>query len=202
MPMEKISQGAEAMIFRDKDIIIKKRVEKEYRLREIDSALRRARTRREAKVMQKLPAAIARPGFISCDDKGMEIRMGFVPGSKVRDVLEGNLWLAEEIGKIAALMHNANIVHGDLTTSNMIYNPTEKKIYLIDFGLSSFSHKDEDKAVDLHLLKQALESKHYTIWEKAFALAIKGYEASSEKPKDILERLEIVESRGRNKERY
>ena len=43
-------------------------------------------------------------------------------------------------------------------TNDMIY---DKKIYLIDFGLSLYSNKPEDKAVDLHLLKQALESKHY-----------------------------------------
>ncbi len=66
----------------------------------------------------------------------------------------------KEIGNLIGKMHNQNIIHGDLTTSNMIVNSNEKKIYFIDFGLSFFSEKIEDKAVDLHLLKRALESKH------------------------------------------
>ena len=50
-----------------------------------------------------------------------------------------------------------------------------KQIFFIDFGLSAVSTKIEDKAVDLHLLKQALESKHYTIWEKCYKAALDEY---------------------------
>src|SRR4030042_1167648 len=51
----------------------------------------------------------------------------------------------------------SHIINGDLTTSNMILNP-DNKLYFIDFGLSFHSNKIEDKAVDLHLLKQALNA--------------------------------------------
>ena len=89
-----------------------------------------------------------------------------------------------------------SIIHGDLTTSNMIL---EKEIKFIDFGLSFFSTKDEDKAVDLHLFRQALESRHHTMWEKCFEAALKGYRLGNVDYSSVLTRLEKVESRGRNK---
>ena len=75
----------------------------------------------------------------------------------------------------------------------------DKEIYFIDFGLSFFSNKIEDKAVDLHLLRQALESKHYKIWEKAFESVLFGYKSKAQDAKEILARFEKVEERGRNK---
>ena len=93
-------------------------------------------------------------------------------------------------------MHNNNIIHGDLTTSNMIL---ENEIYFIDFGLSFFSDKTEDKAVDLHLLRHALESKHHKIFEKSFKAVLNGYKSKCRKYNETIKRLEKVESRGRYK---
>ena len=73
----------------------------------------------------------------------------------------------------------------------------KKKVYFIDFGLSFFSEKAEDKAVDLHVLKEALESKHYETGGKAFKLVLDSYSKEAKNSKDILERLDIVEKRGR-----
>ena len=101
-----------------------------------------------------------------------------------------------ELGKKIAILHNNNIIHGDLTTSNFIYND---KIYFIDFGLSFETDKVEDRAVDLHLLKQALESKHYQIWEECFKEALKAYEKESKHGKEVIQRLELVEKRVRYK---
>jgi len=97
-------------------------------------------------------------------------------------------------------LHNEGIIHGDLTTSNMMVS--EGEVFLIDFGLSFFSDKVEDKAVDLHLLRQAIESKHHTVYETAFAEVLKSYEENCENSKEVLKRFEIVESRGRNKAKY
>ena len=72
------------------------------------------------------------------------------------------------------------------------------KIYFIDFGLSFISPKIEDKAVDLHLLKQAIESKHYKIQEEAFKYVLDGYKKYS-KADEVIKRLQVVESRGKNK---
>ncbi len=196
--MKKIAQGAEAKLYLTDNKIIKDRFKKDYRLKEIDVRLRKSRTKKEAKIFEKLSMLnFPAPKLIETDEKE-NIIMEFIKGPKLRDVLEEKdcKSLSEEIGKKIAILHNNNIIHGDLTTSNMILN---KEIYFIDFGLSFFSHKIEDKAVDLHLLKQALESKHYKVWEKCFEVALKGYEKEATDAKEVLKRLEIVEKRGRYK---
>ncbi len=194
--MKLIGKGAEAELYLDKDKVIKKRISKRYRIKELDIPLRKSRTRREAKIIKKLPEEIPCPELIKMDDKNMNIEMSFIKGDKVRDMLDKKLNICKDIGQKIAIMHNFGIIHGDLTTSNMIYN---KEVYFIDFGLSFFSEKIEDKAVDLHLLRQALESKHYKVFDKAFKLVLKGYKRESENYEDIMNRLEKVEARGRNK---
>lgn len=191
-----IGKGAEAELYLEKGVVIKKRIKKNYRIAEIDIPLRKTRTRRESTILKKMPKEILSPEFINMDDKNMEIKMSFIKGEKVRDILDTNLNLCEEIGEKIAIMHNSGIIHGDLTTSNMIFN---KHVYFIDFGLSYFSEKVEDKAVDLHLIKQALESKHYKVFKKAFFLVLNGYKKKSKNFNEILKRFEKVESRGRNK---
>lgn len=193
-----IAQGAEAKLFLEDDKIIKDRFKKEYRLKLIDEKLRKSRTKREAKIMEKL-SMINFPGarLIESDDKE-KILMEYIKGDKIRDILEKDDYvkLSEEIGKKIAILHNNNIIHGDLTTSNMLL---KDEVRFIDFGLSFFSHKIEDKAVDLHLLKQALESKHYKVWQKCFKAALNSYKKEAKNSDLILKRLEIVESRGRYK---
>ena len=75
----------------------------------------------------------------------------------------------------------------------------DKEIKFIDFGLSFFSHKEEDKAVDLHLLRQALESKHFKIWVECYSEALKAYSKECKQGEEVIARLEVVESRGRYK---
>jgi len=196
--MKKIAQGAEAKLYLVDNKIIKDRFEKDYRIKEIDKRLRKSRTKREAKIFNKLEAInFPSPKLIKTDDID-KITMEFIKGPKVRDILEKKdcTKLSEEIGKKLAILHNNNLIHGDLTTSNMIL---AKEIYFIDFGLSYFSHKIEDKAVDLHLLKQALESKHYKVWEKCFDAALKAYKKESKDSSEVFKRLETVEKRGRYK---
>ena len=196
---EKISQGAEASIYKDEDKIIKHRTIKSYRNKQIDEKLRKYRTRREAKVLKKLsemnfPAPKLKKDI---DEINMKIEMEHIDGTKLRDFLHKNhKELSNEIGRKIAILHKHDIIHGDLTTSNMIVN---EEIYLIDFGLSFFSKKPEDKAVDLHLLKRALESKHHMIFEECFDEIIKAYKEHYPDHEKVLNRLEIVEKRGRNK---
>ena len=197
--MKLISQGAEAKIFLDENKIIKNRFRKKYRIKQIDDSLRQFRTRREAKVLTKLPEGVKGPKLIKMDDDDMEIIMEYIPGKKVRDILDEHIELSPVIGEKLAIMHNNHIIHGDLTTSNMIFYNEE--IYFIDFGLSFFSHKIEDKAVDLHLLKQALESKHHKIFKKSFDLVLKSYKQKIKNPKDIMQRFRKVERRGRYKKK-
>jgi TP53 regulating kinase-like protein len=191
-----IAQGAEAKIFEEESKIIKQRFKKSYRLKEIDEKLRSFRTRREAKILQKLEAInFPAPKVIKNDEKENLI-IEKISGHLVKNVLEKSDYkkLCNEIGKKIAILHNNLIIHGDLTTSNMILN---KEIYFIDFGLSFFSEKAEDKAVDLHLLEEGLKSKHYKIWEDCFECAIESYKKEAKNSNETLKRLEIVEKRGR-----
>jgi TP53 regulating kinase-like protein len=195
--MELIAQGAEAKLYKDKEHLIKDRIKKNYRIKEIDESLRKKRTRKEAKILEKIGNLGFTPKLIDNDDKS-KITMEFINGKTLRDYLTKDNYrsLMAELGKKIAILHNNNIIHGDLTTSNFIYND---KIYFIDFGLSFETDKVEDRAVDLHLLKQALESKHYQIWEECFKEALKAYEKESKHGKEVIQRLELVEKRGRYK---
>jgi TP53 regulating kinase and related kinases len=200
--MELIAQGAEAKLFRDKEKVIKERISKEYRLEHIDIALRKFRTRREAKVLGKLDEMnFPAPRLHSFCDRRMSITMDFVEGEKVRDVLDKNVedahLLAKDMGTKIATLHNNDMVHGDLTTSNMIKTP--QGLTLIDFGLSSFSDKVEDKAVDLSLLDRALMSKHYKLYPLIFEKVLEGYSATNPLAQDVLDRLQQVQKRGRHK---
>lgn len=198
--MNLIAQGAEAKLFSDKGEILKQRFEKEYRHPLIDGMLRKQRTRSEARILERLSAMnFPSPRISDFDDKKMEIRMQQIEGVLLKNVLhEKHLELSREMGKRIAELHNRNIIHGDLTTSNMILD-NKNKINFIDFGLSFISDKVEDKAVDIHLLKQALESKHYLIFEECFREALGSYKENAQNGSMILERLDKVESRGRNK---
>lgn len=207
--MKEIDSGAEAIISEDNGDIVKDRVEKGYRLKDIDDKLRKSRTRREAKVLNKLQEInFPAPRMHDMCDKAMQIRMELIQGNKLRDVLYQNpIALSEEAGRKIGLLHSEDIIHGDLTTSNMILSEESdsqqssgyREIKFIDFGLSFFSNKFEDKAVDLHLFRQALESKHYTNWEECFEAALKGYRETFAGHDDVMKRFEQVEARGRNK---
>ncbi|MBT4135409.1 Kae1-associated serine/threonine protein kinase [archaeon] len=191
-----IQTGAEAVITLQNNQILKNRIKKSYRLEILDTKLRKSRTKAEAKIITKLQNIIPVPKIIETDNKE-KIIMEYIDGKKLSDYLEKEDYkkICKQIGETLAKLHNQDIIHGDLTTSNMILK--ENKVYLIDFGLSFHSHKIEDKAVDLHLLKQALNAKHYTIAEQAIKTILENYKP--EKYKLIIERITAIEKRGRYK---
>ena len=194
--MKEIARGAEAVLYEDGTTVIKHRVKKSYRIAQLDEDLRKSRTRCEANLLKKL--TIPHPELIDTDNKE-KIVMQKIEGVRLRDVLDDKPILAKQVGEIVAEMHNQHIIHGDLTTSNMILNE-RNEIVFIDFGLSFHSHKVEDKAVDLHLFKQALNSKHHEVYDKALKNFFKGYE-KSDQYQAIIERLKSVEERGRYKKK-
>ncbi len=206
---EKLAQGAEAIIYSHDSIVTKDRFEKKYRHPELDKRLRKARTRREAKILTKLgEAQFPVPQMLSMDDKSMKVQMERVPGDTVKVVIDAlekqgkekeYLALCKEIGEKIGALHNKGIAHQDLTTSNMIMHAEKEEVYFIDFGLSFFSDKTEDYAVDLHLLRHALESRHYRIWKECFDAVVEGYTHTNLNAEATLSRLKKVEQRGRNK---
>ena len=199
-----IQQGAEAIILLKEKDIIKRRTRKSYRISEIDEKIRKLRTRSEAKLLEKASRIINIPKIRMINEITKEIIMDFIDGKKLSDHLDNfslkkQKEICKSIGESTAKLHDSNIIHGDLTTSNMILK--DNKIYFIDFGLGFRSHKFEDKAVDIHLLRQALEAKHFKHWEILFKEVLKGYSRSKDS-KIVLERLKAVEKRGRYKEKY
>lgn len=196
--MKELSSGAEAIILKDKNIF-KKRIPKGYRIKELDDKIRKLRTRSEAKILDKLHLNVNVPKVINVNEKETSLEIEYINGKKLSEELD-NFTLQEQekiikkIAKEVEKMHNLNIIHGDLTTSNMILT---NELYLIDFGLGFHSSKIEDKAVDLHLFKQALESKHFKNWEKLFSVFVENYNPV-DKVK-IINQLKKVEARGRYK---
>ena len=171
-----IAQGAESIIYLNKNIT-KKRIKKSYRIPQIDQRIRKKSTKTETKLLQKAFSLIPTPKLLSSKDT--TIKMEYIKGK-----------LCKQIGQQISLLHKNNIIHGDLTTSNMIL---KNKIYFIDYGLSFISQKTEDKAVDLYLLKQALKAKHYK-HPNLFNIILRSYNN-----KEVIERLKKVEQRGRYK---
>ena len=197
-----IQQGAEAIIYKTKNKVVKDRIKKSYRIFELDKKIRTRRTRSEAKLLIKASEIINIPKIHESNDKTKKIEMEFIDGKKLSEHLDKfqlkkQLTICKQIGKDIAKLHDNNIIHGDLTTSNMILSKKDK-IFFIDFGLGYISRKFEDKAVDIHLLRQALEAKHFKNWEKLFNEFLKGYKKSKDY-NTTLERFKAVEKRGRYK---
>lgn len=195
-----IAQGAEALLIRYDNLLIKKRIKKGYRQHELDTKLREGRTRREGRILEKVSEIIDVPSVRKVSLE--EIEMDFIKGrllSELLDNLEINkaLEICKQLGKEIAALHNSDIIHGDLTTSNMILS--KNKIYFIDFGLGFHSNKIEDKAVDLHLLRQAFQARHFKRFKSYYNALLGAYKKSSKQAKEILARLDKVEQRGRYK---
>jgi TP53 regulating kinase-like protein len=192
--MKLIAQGAEAKIFKKKDSVLKDRIKKSYRLPQIDIKLRKSRTRSEAKILRKASGIINVPKVIRVDDKKMNLEIEHIEGVKVRDLFDRDdeklkRKVCRELGKTVKKMHQNDIIHGDLTTSNMIWN---NKLYLIDFGLGKISIRVEDMAVDIHLLKECFRSKHHVHWKTYWNEFKKAYNQDK-----VFAQLERVEARAR-----
>jgi Kae1-associated kinase Bud32 len=189
-------QCAEAIVkefFKDeKKLVSKKRIKKNYRDEKIDFLIRKKRTRIESKIIIKLKGIINLPEIISVDEKNYEIIMTFINGKLLKDAINKNKELCFFAGQEIKKIHEHGIIHGDLTTSNIIYNDFEKKLYFIDFGLGFFSKKIEDKATDLIVFKKTFNATHSNI-KKGWELVLRGYNPE----KELLERMEKVEKRAR-----
>ena len=196
--MQLVKRGAEADIYlsdwHGKKAISKVRAAKPYRHPALDFSVRRQRTVHEASLMSAAKAAgVPAPFVYFVDPDRAEIVMELVEGQIARDVLDARL--CRQMGRYAALLHSTNIIHGDLTTSNFI---TGKSLVLLDFGLSYYSERAEDRAVDVRLIKEVFTSAHITL-KGAFAIFVRGYAsvAGGKGAKKVLENVREIEQRGR-----
>ena len=188
--------GAESVIKKEGNKIIKTRIKKSYRLEKLDEKIRKTRNKKEANFLRKVRRlGLNVPNIFYEGD--FSIEMNFIDGKIVKDIFNENFeYVSEKIGKMISVLHKNNIIHGDLTTSNMILK--NRKLYLIDFGLGFFSQKIEDKAMDLYLLKTILESTHFLFAEKSWKIIIKNYNFEKEQ---IIKTLSKIEKRGRYNKR-
>ena len=195
-----IARGAEAVITKDGNAVTKERISKGYRLKEIDEKLRKRRTSMEARLLREARrSGVATPQILE-EDK-FSLKMAFIDGKKIKDILNKSNCnkICAEIGASVAKLHTYDIIHGDLTTSNMIFRIENRKIaiYFIDFGLGFISKREEDKAIDLHVLRETLESTHFDVLEEAWAAIMAAYKKHCEGGGKVIKALLSVEKRGR-----
>ncbi len=196
-----IKRGAEAVIYREGGKLVKERVKKSYRLPALDEEIRRLRTKSEARLLLRAK----RSGVLTPDAEAVgkySISMEEIKGERLKDCLNAmspakQKEVANKMGDMVAKLHSTGIVHGDLTTSNMILK--DNGLYLIDFGLGKVSEKVEDKATDLFLLWEAIISTHYEIsgplWKNIINTYMQKYSTASE----VITRLEKIGQRRRYK---
>jgi N6-L-threonylcarbamoyladenine synthase/protein kinase Bud32 len=202
--MELIAQGAEAKLFRENKeqgaILVKERIPKEYRCKELDKKIRHERTALEASLLRKAKSTgVNTPSVLEINKDETKITMEFIEGKRVKDALGKKNFekICFETGQNIGKLHSYGIIHGDLTTSNIIQN-TQGKLVFIDFGLGFHSRKTEDKAVDLLVFKKTFEATHHELMPKAWEKILEGYKKENNAEAiQVLKQIEIVEKRGR-----
>ncbi|KAG4378463.1 hypothetical protein GLYMA_17G044400v4 [Glycine max] len=170
-----LKQGAEARVFESSFVgrksVVKERFSKKYRHPTLDSKLTLKRLNMEARCMTKARRlGVWTPVLYAVDPVLHTLTFEYVEGTSVKDVFlefgshgvnkERLDDIAFQIGDTIGKLHDGGLIHGDLTTSNMLLKSDTKQLVLIDFGLSFTSTLPEDKAVDLYVLERALISMH------------------------------------------
>jgi TP53 regulating kinase-like protein len=203
-----VRTGAEAALYQATwhgiQVMKKVRLPKPYRLPQLDRDLRRSRTIHEAQLLSDAKrAGVSTPLLYHVDVAHATLVMEYVDGPRVKELLPNlpcgeRRLLCYRIGGLIGRLHGAGIIHGDLTTSNMIQRPNDRIVF-IDFGLAEYSTAVEKRGVDIHLLKRALESTHYRHAKACYAAILTGYahEASPAQAKDVVTRVREISRRGR-----
>ncbi len=203
-----MKKGAEASLFladwHGRKVVFKVRVPKRYRPPALDEQIRSYRTVHEPQLIHEAKAAgVPTPLIYRVNVPEASIVMEFVEGQQVKQLLNSvpkaeRHDLCVKIGESIARLHSHGLIHGDLTTSNMILSP-ESKVFFVDFGLGEKNSELEAQGVDLHLMKRALQSTHYQCWEECFQAVLCGYTSvlgvgATEK---VYEKIREIERRGR-----
>lgn len=137
------------------------------------------------------------------EDEAQDLELGGIEEDSLSEYGVAPDAVMRMIGSEIAKMHRADVIHGDLTTSNMLLRrpnpPKGLQLVLIDFGLAYTSALVEDKAVDLYVLERAFASTHPAS-ESLFASVLKAYEERMGRDwKAISRRLDDVRLRGRKR---
>ena len=174
-----------------------------YRLQILDETIRHQRTIREAEMIHLAKrAGVTSPFLYNVDVPESTIVMEFVRGERVKDLMTvlSEIQLEEvffEFGQAAAKLHRSGIMHGDLTTANVVRR--NGRLVFIDFGLSVRTSRLEDHAVDLRLIKETLVGAHAEVSARAFEALTRGYASvvGLSRSNSVLKQLQSIERRGR-----
>ena len=196
--------GAEAIILRTDYLglpsVKKVRPVKKYRHPDLDASLRTHRTKHEVRMIREARrTGVRTPVIYDADLAEGSITMEYIPGKKVRDLIEEEPERIPEvcgmIGTCLAKMHSGKISHGDLTTSNMIMTDSGE-LCIIDFSLGSLKAGLEEMGVDLHLLERAFTSAH-SEHPEAFPMVVEAYRENMRDAASVLKRVEDIKKRAR-----
>jgi len=223
-----LRQGAEAKIytgsFLGQKSIVKERFSKKYRHPQLDDRITKERLKGEIRSLMRCKLAnIRTPTIYYVDMNNGILVMEYLESAiTCREYIDSLLKdssaglnnaqdkltnLSTQIGQVLALMHKNSVIHGDLTTSNMLIEQMnkngEQKICLIDFGLGFAEGTPEDKGVDLYVLERALISTHPNT-EFMFNAVINSYKqvlkADRKKECDeVIRKFEEIRMRGRKR---
>ncbi|CAH2005210.1 unnamed protein product [Acanthoscelides obtectus] len=210
-----MKQGAEARLYvgmyLGKPTIAKERFKKAYRHEILDDLLTKERIKAESRAIVRCKmAGIRTPTIYLVDFNRRIIFMEYFTNSiTAKEMIENQSQSTDktlelfslELGKLLGRMHGANIIHGDLTSSNiLLFNHMQNlEVVLIDFGLAHIESNTEDKAVDLYVLERALLSTH-SIADKLFDKILEGYRAHYKQgSKEVLKKMDEVRARGRKR---
>jgi len=194
-----ISEGAEAKIYSGKmlgiDVIVKDRIKKPYRIAEIDNPLRHQRTRTEAKILFLASSSgLNVPSVLLIGRTTLTIKK--IDGIALHKIIDENTLPPKKLKKIissagtyAAMLHDLDISHGDLTPANMMVDK-RGGLWIIDFGLAEMTPSIEEKALDLLLMKRSISGAMFNAF-------LDGYKKKSKRCAEILPRLNEIERRGR-----
>jgi TP53 regulating kinase and related kinases len=212
-------QGAEARVsscdLSGIECVKKERFSKSYRLPELDTQIRNRRMSQEVRSLLRCrQVGIRTPVVFLVDDTSQTIYMEKIRGLTLRTWLDGSPSstemqnAAEALGVLVAKLHQIPLIHGDLTTSNvMIADETSSSsgnnllssLVMIDFGLSHVSALTEDRAVDLYVLERAFLATHPHLNTMFTAIIASYVRAMGSGGRVIQSRLDEVRARGRKK---
>ncbi|XP_071556713.1 EKC/KEOPS complex subunit Tp53rkb isoform X1 [Temnothorax nylanderi] len=228
---ELIAQGAEARLYKGlylgKACLMKERFVKNYRHPELDARLTKDRIRAEARaIIRAKSAGIATPALYLVDLERRSIYMEYVENATVlKEFIEKNIsgnadadrlvdFIGRGLGTLIGRLHSRNIIHGDLTTSNILLkndsneppyddqsDAAETQFVMIDFGLARVDSTLEDKAVDLYVLERSLLSAHSevpTLFSRIFHHYQQHYQNKNQ-CEQVLARYKQVQERGRKR---
>ncbi|MCJ7608123.1 Kae1-associated serine/threonine protein kinase [Candidatus Bathyarchaeota archaeon] len=119
------------------------------------------------------------------------------PGEGTAERDDGNTAARQGSPEERASPH-CGIVHGDLTTSNVIVTK-RSRLVLIDFGLAEYSRELESRGVDLVLGQRVFHSTHHGYGAECYQALLEGYRerVGNVEADEVEERVKEITRRGR-----